>query len=274
MTSSRRFRSGAGRSEATTAFILRRGARLSGWPVVLLVFGSAAALGSERFRRAQARWRRSRSSGADVRPVDEPLSRAARRRRRALRAVDVSSRRARGASSTRDPSERLRAHCPERGAEPKTRRTTGQPVSRAPRRRMNAVVASLLPAPLRKRRDGAIPRLLRRLVLTPGLASLATGADRPKGRRPHALARRTVRPPARHGTRHVARRASGWRAERRAMSDNGRPLGRRVGSPLRASGSATPLVQLASGDGCGPRPLGRRRARRERSEPRRQHEPP
>ena len=66
-----------------------------------------------------------------------------------------------------------------------------------------------LPAPLRKRRDGAIPRLLRRLVLTPGLASLAAGADRPKGRRPHALARRTVRPPARHV---VARRVGPARA--------------------------------------------------------------
>ena len=44
-----------------------------------------------------------------------------------------------------------------------------------------------------------------------------------------------------------------------------RPPGNRVGRPF---------ALLASGDGCGPRPLGRRRARRERSEPRRQHEPP
>ena len=139
--------------------------------------GFGRSSGQARFGRARARWRRSRSSGADVRRVDESLSRAARCRRRALRAVDGSSRRARGASSTRDSADRRSAHCPERGAEPKTRRTTGRPDSRAPRRRIYAVVASLLPAPLRKRRDGAIPRLLRRLVLTPRLASLAAGPD-------------------------------------------------------------------------------------------------
>ena len=40
------------------------------------------------------------------------------------------------------------------------------------------------PCAARKRRDGVIPRLLRRLVLTPGLASLAAGATGDKRRRP------------------------------------------------------------------------------------------
>ena len=43
----------------------------AGRPVVLLVLGLAAVLGSEPFRRARARWRRSRSSGADARLMDE-----------------------------------------------------------------------------------------------------------------------------------------------------------------------------------------------------------
>ena len=80
----------------------------------------------------------------------------------------------------------------------------------------NRITRSSLRSSLRRFGSGAhdvIPDL--RSVLTSGLASLAAGADRPKGRRPHAPARRTVRPPARHVARHAARRrAVAARAER------------------------------------------------------------
>ena len=65
MTPLHRFRSGAGRSASDDRVIRLVAAGKTGWPVVLLVFGSAAAPGSEPLGRARARWRRSRSSGAD-----------------------------------------------------------------------------------------------------------------------------------------------------------------------------------------------------------------
>ena len=197
---------------------------------------------------------------------------------------------------TSAPDERLRRHrararpsdsCPELRPNPRPDETTGRPDSRAPRRRMNAVVASLLPAPLRKRRDDVIPRLLRRLVLTSGLASLAAGPSAAQGPRPAsitacqqragaagALARRTsgvANPLARNGepTRLPGGRPSSLtsrrsaravRGERRVAREDGRPpgrprrppsSGRRVGRSRRASG-ASPGVSTALKAGMTP----------------------
>ena len=155
---------------------------------------------------------------------------------------------------------------------------------------MNAVVASLLPAPLRKRRDGVIPRLLRRLVLTPGLASLAAGATGDKRRRPphHRL------PTARKGR--PARLPSGraaWPTRlhaaggRRACQEGGHPHSRLDGERRDARRAARAREgRLSWQSGLAPRCVQAGRPRRssnwqarrplparERSEPRRQHRP-
>ena len=151
----------------------------------------------------------------------------------------------------------------------------------------NRITRSSLRSSLRRFGSGAhdvIPDL--RSVLTSGLASLAAGADRPKGRRPHAPARRTVRPPARHGARHAARRravgarrasrrerawSSSWQARRppsacKRFGHAARPRGRRAGGSRRAS-EASPGVSTALGgyDAVAPLP---KRCREERSDDR------
>ena len=182
------------------------------------------------------------------------------------------------------------AGCPELQPPP---RPGGRQANRIARRDepYDAVVASLLPAPLRKRCHGVIPAL--RAVLTPGLAPLAR-RERPTrlpvGRaawptRLHAAGSQPACQEDGSPSR-VSRRSSlDAHAHRRAVSENGRPPGRRVGCPLRASGPATPLVRLACASAAPSRcwqarmdagrgPWAAVRARRERSEPRRQHEPP
>ena len=124
MAPSRRFRA--------TAFILRRGAPLTGRPVVLLVLGSAPRSGHS----ARSRSAESRVELAPRAPRDETSTAAS----------GSAQRSAAGLGSA--PDERLRRHrararrkrsLPGAAAEPKTRRTTGRPDSRAPRCRMNAV---------------------------------------------------------------------------------------------------------------------------------------
>ena len=105
----------------------------------------------------------------------------------------------------------------------------------------DAVVASLLPAALRKRRDGVIP--------AKGGADAGARCARAPGAA-DALARRRVPTRLPGPTAIVARVAPldsrrSARAHRRDVSEHGRPPGNRVGSRLRASGSATPLVRRA-----------------------------
>ena len=133
-------------------------------------------------------------------------------------------------------------HCPELRPNPRPDETTGRPDSRAPRRRIYAVVASLLPAPLRKRRDDVIPRLLRRLVLTSGLASLAAGPSAAQGPRPASITDCQQREGAAGAP---ARRTSGVaeplaRREEPARLPGGRP------SPLTARRSARPSRRASS----------------------------
>ena len=213
----------------------------AGWPAVLLVFGSAAVPGSEPLGRARARWRRSRSSGADVRRVDE-------RSAESLAAVDE-----RCAPSTDRGA--ARAVPARHGTRPTgsalTARRVG-PTQRPGGRQANpscqldepynAVVASLLPAPLRKRRAR---RHTRPSVGADVGARFARGGRGPAQGPAPARACQEDGSPSR-STRGSPARGSGARY-RRDVSEDGRPPGRRVRSPLRASGSATPLVQLAGG---------------------------
>ena len=103
----------------------------------------------------------------------------------------------------------------------------------------DAVVASLLPAALRKRRDGVIP--------AKGGADAGARCARAPGAADALAGRRAVDPVCQEDGHprapRGARRATS--AHRRDPREDGRPPGRRVGSRLRASGSATPLVRRA-----------------------------
>ena len=168
------------------------------------------------------------------------------------------------------PDERLRRHrararpngsCPERQP---TQRPGGRQANLSARRDepYDAVVASLLPAPLRKRCHGVIPAkggadAGARFARAPGAADAPARRTRgvakplarsgepsrlPRGRPCSLTSRRSARR-YRAPSSHVSSRVSSGRANR--------PPGRRVRAPA----------------------LGPDRARRERSEPRRQHRP-
>ena len=229
--------------------------------VALLVLGSAPLSGQSARRRSAE----SRVELAPPAPRHEPsTARSARRRQRATRSRPHQSvpcqRPMSGCAAIGLVLGRV-ARCPELGP---TQRPGGRQANRIARRDepYDAVVASLLPAPLRKRCHGVIPAkggadAGARFARAPGAAGapanwtsgvagpLARSGEpnRLPGGRPSSLTSRrsTRRYPA--PASHVSSPVSSGRANR--------PPGRRVRAPA----------------------LGPVRARRERSEPRRQHRP-
>ena len=240
----------------------------TGWPVVLLVFGSAAALGTSRSaeREPDGGAAAHRALTRDMRPSAQPS--------RSLPSTSATRRRRLMARRARCQLDTGRIRPSPRSLPRAWSRTQDQEDDRPTRlaSRTNRITRSSLRSSLRRFGSGAhdvIPDL--RSVLTSGLASLAAGAIRPKGRRPHAPARRTVRPPARHVARHAARRRAvaarrALRGERRWPSSwqpgwlpsackrfghAARPPGRRAGRSRRAS-EASPGVSTALKAGMTP----------------------
>ena len=290
MTPWHRFRSGAGRSEATTASY---GSSRLARPVRLSSSWSLGRLHAPRRRSAESRVER-----APRVPRDDPsMARSAHRRRRSTpprthprvsRQRPMSGCAAIGLALGRTTRARSCSRTQDQEDDRPTRQWST--TSQDERGRRFAP-----PCAARKRRDGAIPRLLRRLVLTPGLASLAAGATGDKRRRPphHRLptARRSGRRACQlderrgrpactqrgadllakkaailaHGSTasgeaRVVRRARGgpssWQAGGlpaacKRVGHAARPTGRRVGRSRRAS-EASPGVSTALKAGMTP----------------------
>ena len=278
--------------------------------------GFGRSSGHESLGRARARWRRSRSSGADPRRVAEraAASLAAHRAR-------SPARRERGWPSSWQ-ARRLRAACKRVGhaARPPGKRAglpsallaSGdgcgpRPLGRRrarrersePRRQheppKEARYDVVAPLPKRRREERSDDRVdpatwcstVGSACRPPGLgfgrssgheslgrARARWRRSRSSGADPRRVAERAAASLAAHRARSPARRERGWPSSWQARRL--RAACKRVGHAARPPGkrAGLPSALLASGDGCGPRPLGRRRARRERSEPRRQHEPP
>ena len=230
--------------------------------VVRLVLGSAPL--SEQGARSRldgSRVELSRRAGG----VETSTARSARRRQRAARprAHPLASRqRPMSGCAAIGLALGPTARCPERQP---TQRPGGRQANLSARRDepYDAVVAALLPAPLRKRCDGVIPAL--RAVLTPGLASLARRerpARLPVGRaawpnRLHAEGS----PPACQEDGHPRSRLAGIARRYRAPASH-------VSSHVSSGRANRPPGSDVRAPALGPV-----RARRERSEPRRQHRP-
>ena len=165
---------------------------------------------------------------------------------------------------------------PGAAAEPKTRRTTGRPVSRAPRRRMNAVVASLLPAPLG---SGATTSYLASSEARAdvGARFARGGRDRRQAPAPAPITACQQREGAADA---LARRTSGV-ADPLARRGADPPAGRTailapsstVSARVERRRARRRTVLLAGGPAAVSRQAGRPLPARERSEPRRQHRP-
>ena len=212
--------------------------------VVRLVLGSAP-------RSGQCAWSRSDGSRVELAPrapcQDPSTARSARRRQRAVRLS------ARPSVSRQRPMSGCAAIGLALGRVARAQ-SCGRPKdqehdrpTRLARRDepYDAVVASLLPAPLRKRCGGVIPAL--RAVLTPGLASLAR-RERP-ARLPGG---RAAWPDRLHAAGSQNRLPGG-----RSSSLTGSPVSQRPPTArLRAACRAGGRTVLLAG-ACGRRPLGR-----------------